>query len=51
MIFVFTVLAFIALVSFLIHTIRRDGHWMAYSAAMCIVWSLASIWWSGGFGF
>lgn len=47
---VFYLLAALAFVGFFYRSKIRDGHGMAYSAVMVIIWIAAALWWSGKIG-
>ncbi|MER8786305.1 hypothetical protein NKJ73_23700 [Mesorhizobium sp. M0074] len=50
MVYFFALCSFLALLGFFINSKRRNGHGMAYSAAMIVIWMLAALWWSGRIG-
>ena len=47
---VFAIMALIAFVAFGYHAARRNGHAMAYSAAVFAGWVLALLLWTGRIG-
>ncbi|MES0034705.1 hypothetical protein NKJ74_05400 [Mesorhizobium sp. M0046] len=50
MTYVFWFCAVAALAGLCIQSSRRNGHGMAYSAVMVVIWVLAALWWSGRIG-
>ncbi|MER9545605.1 hypothetical protein NKI72_26730 [Mesorhizobium sp. M0437] len=50
MTYLFLFFAFGALAGILHNSLRRNGHGMAYSAVMLVIWIVAALWWSGRVG-
>lgn len=50
MTYVFCLLAAVAFTGVFINSRRKNGHGMAYSAVMVIIWIAAALWWSGKIG-
>ena len=46
--YLFLVMAAIAFIGFFMHSQRRNGHGMAYTAVLLVVW-LAAAGWAGGY--
>lgn len=50
MTWLFILLATGAFGGFAFNAYRRNGHAMAYSAAMVVAWAAAALWWLGRLG-
>lgn len=50
MTYAFYTLAALAFMAFFYRSKIRDGHGMAYSGVMCLIWIAAALWWSGKIG-